>query len=401
FNKNQNAGGNAINSENLSIGSNLSFPRFIDPLRIYHLIGSSKEGDEPALIKNRLRRWLLYDATTRLNASYNRVNIHELYRYYTFTTSMIYDVIPDPYRKITIDRLGFELYVPTPTLKFQTEVLDKSKFQKESFGKYLFTGLLFRKYTSELKAPPRRKAGYFTVIHGAEISGLEVYAINRLANVISDTRNAFTLGHEDTTDNISNLIRFSHFVKGEVDVRFYYNFSSNTQFAVKFNTGLATPFGIYSTQVPYIKQFFVGGPLSNRAWQIRQLGPGSYNDPASTDLNFAFYQTGDIKLDMSAELRFPLFWYFKGALFIDAANVWTIQKDESRLGSQFEAKDFLRELGIGYGMGVRLDLDYFIIRVDVGYKLHSPYDLSSDGNRFYKSTFPKKGVIQIAVGQSF
>ena len=86
--------------------------------------------------------------------------------------------------------------------------------------------------------------------------------------------NEFTLGNDDPATEKSELIEFSHFVKGEIDGRFYYDFSSSTQLALKFNTGLAAPFGGYSQQVPYIKQFYVGGPLSNRAWQIRELGPG-------------------------------------------------------------------------------------------------------------------------------
>jgi outer membrane protein assembly factor BamA len=186
-------------------------------------------------------------------------------------------------------------------------------------------------------------------------------------------------------------------------VRFYYDINSTTQFAFKFNPGIAYPFGPYSQQVPYVKQFFVGGPSSNRAWQIRELGPGRYRDPNAENVGgIAYYQTGDIKLDMSAEIRFPLFWYFKGALFIDAANVWTIAVDPSRdKETHFQFNRFLNELGIGYGFGVRLDLDYFIIRLDLGYKWISPYVLPDTGTRVYKRTFPKDGVAQIAVGQSF
>lgn len=398
-----------INSFSIGGGPNITFPRFIDPLKLYSFVlGGSKRYEQPSDVKNRILRWLLFDATTRLNASYNWVDIKELYRYHQLNTGLSYDIIPDNFRKLTVERFGLDLFFPSPTITFKREVLDKSRLLSESFGKYLFTGLLFRSHQYEFQGPPRRKAGYFSLLHNSEISGLEAWVFNRVYNLIGNTRNEFTIGNENPNDSISNLVRFSHFIKGEIDVRYYYDISSAVQFAVRVNTGLATPFGQYSKQVPYTKQFFVGGPLSNRAWQIRELGPGSYRDNAQVS-KFAFYQTGDIKLDMSAELRFPIIWYLKGAIFIDAANVWTLDYDDSRdndltdddYGTQFQIRDFFRELGIGYGFGMRLDLDYFIIRVDVGFKWHSPYDLDEAGNRFYRRKLLDDGVVQIAVGQSF
>ena len=394
FNKNSTGNRNAINSENLSAGTEISLPRFVDPLGIYRLIGYQKGGDQPGAVQNRLRRWLLFDADTRIDLNYNRVNIKELYKYYSVNAQMSYDVVPDNYRHLRIDRLGVDLYVPTPTDSFRVEVLDRSRLLKESFGKYLFTGLLFRRYSYELIAPPRNKSSYISLLHGVEISGLEVYLLNQLFD------KEFVLGSTNSTNGESPAVEFSHFAKAEIETRFYYNFSSNTQFAFKFNTGLATPFGGYSQQVPYIKQFFVGGPLSNRAWQIRQLGPGAYRD--ATDVGrFNFYQTGDIKIDMSAEFRFPLFWYFDGAVFIDAANVWTLKFDPARPGSNFELNRFHKEFGIGYGFGIRLDLNFFILRLDVGYKWHSPFEIPETGSKHYPLKFPEGGVPQIAVGLPF
>ena len=161
--------------------------------------------------------------------------------------------------------------------------------------------------------------------------------------------------------------------------------------------------------MPYVKQFFVGGALSNRAWQIRELGPGSYNDPNTIHIDTSglpFYQTGDIKIDLSLELRFPLFWYFHGALFMDAANVWTLNRPDLEDGTEnpanFSFSRFYKEFGVGYGYGLRLDFDLFILRVDVGYKLFNPYPI--DGDRFLKdevARFPSGGEFQIAVGQKF
>lgn len=399
FNQDQIQDQKFVNSRNIGLGSNLSFPRFIDPLKLYHIIGSSRHDEQPALTSNRLRRWLLYDATTRLSLSYNQVDILELYKYFEINSGLSYDIVPDANRKLLIDRFAFDLFVPTPTPFFEEEVLSRSKFQQESFKKYLFTGFLFRKYLFELHAPPKRKGSYVSLIHGLEISGLEVWGINELYNKITNSEGQFALGKEDSSDEISNQIFFSQFAKAEVDFRYFYNFSSSTQLALRLNTGIASPFG-FSEQVPYRKQFFVGGALSNRAWQVRELGPGGFRDTSAENTQFAFYQTGDIKLDMTLELRFPLFWYFEGALFMDAANVWLLEKDPARPNADFKFDRFLKELGIGYGFGIRLDLDFFIIRLDVGYKLHSPYVLDT-GSKIYSKQFPGEGEIQIGVGYNF
>jgi outer membrane protein assembly factor BamA len=92
---------------------------------------------------------------------------------------------------------------------------------------------------------------------------------------------------------------------------------------------------------------------------------------------------------MSAELRFPLFWYFDGAIFLDAGNVWIYKEDTpARPNAHFEAKRFLNELGVAYGIGLRMDLDFFVLRADFGYRLRSPYPLDLTGSHYYKQRFP-------------
>jgi len=392
-----------LNSFNISTGASLSVPRFMDPLRLYHIIGHSQSDDQPALMGNRLRRWLLYDATSRLNLSYNYVNLRDLYRYYAINAGLNYDIQPDARHKLTIERFGFDLFAPEAYPFFQDSVLNQSKFQKESFSKQLFTGLIFRSYLFDFNAGPKTKGGHIRLIHSVEISGAEILAINLLTNKISGTKRGYYLGRNDGLPG--DTVTFSHFYKGEIDLRYFYNINSHTQVALRLNTGIAAPFG-FTTQVPYLKQFWVGGAQSIRAWQVRELGPGAYIDPLYLDplkkeSITAFYQTGDFKLDMSAEMRFHLFWYFDGAVFIDAANVWTKRDDLSREGEEL-TWDFLKQLGIGYGYGIRMDLDYFILRLDLGYKLYNPYKIN--GTHLYKeylNKFPGGAQAQIAVGLNF
>jgi outer membrane protein assembly factor BamA len=103
------------------------------------------------------------------------------------------------------------------------------------------------------------------------------------------------------------------------------------------------------------------------------LGPGGYEDPfVKPNDNLPFYQTGDVKLELSLEYRFDLFWIFKGAIFTDAGNIWTIQADAARPGAVI-SKSFLKQIAVGSGIGLRMDFTYFLIRLDFGYKLRNPY----------------------------
>lgn len=388
-----------INSVNVGAGLDLLYPRFMDPLGIYNIIGNKQYDDQPALITSKLRRWLLFDANTRFNVSYNYVDFRELYVTRQFNMGLSYTIQPDNYHSLVINRLGFELFVPSVTQTFRERVLSQSRFLAESFDKYLFTGLLFRGYASQYDAPTTNQVGFTKVDHSVEISGLEIWLANTVYNAITDKEIEFALGKENPDTPESELINFSQFAKAELDFRYFYNFNSNLQLVFRFNPGIAAPFRKSQT-VPYLKQFYVGGVFSNRGWQIRELGPGGYRDTVAEDIDFSFYQTGDIKLDMSVEMRFPLVSYFDGAVFVDAGNVWLLYKDENRLNANFDIRRFYKELGISYGFGLRLDLDFFILRLDLGYKLYSPFKLD-DGTHLYKGIFPTKPEIQFGVGLPF
>ena len=161
---------------------------------------------------------------------------------------------------------------------------------------------------------------------------------------------------------------FSQFVRTSIDFRYYYQWSKEQVWAFRFNTGLAIPY-LNSNTIPYSRQFFVGGANSIRAFRLRQLGPGTYLNPNATTSNF-FDQTGDIKIELNAEYRFDLATYFEGALFVDAGNIWlfdqTIGDDQA---GEFNFKAFAKEFAIGTGIGLRIDLSYFIIRLDTAWPL--------------------------------
>ena len=153
--------------------------------------------------------------------------------------------------------------------------------------------------------------------------------------------------------------------------------------ASQFKIGYARPFGI-TEAVPYVKQYEIGGPFSIRGWAIRELGPGGYKDPDAANYK-NFYQTGDFKLEWLSELRFNIFSIIKGAVFLDAGNVWANKsKLDLRPGANFQFDQLYQTLAIGSGLGIRLDVTFFVMRVDLGFKVKYPYQLENQG---YYNTF--------------
>lgn len=197
---------------------------------------------------------------------------------------------------------------------------------------------------------------------------------------------------------------FSQFFKIDIDYRNYFALGSHAQFALRTFAGAGVPYG-NSTVMPFVRQYFVGGPNSLRGFLIREIGPGSYADPAifnaetgeyvkGNNSNF-FNQTGDIKLEMNAELRFDIFKFFKGALFADAGNVWLMRFDYERPGANFDFTRFWREFAVNVGAGVRLDFSYFVIRLDYGIPIRDPRIAASNKWKI------DQGQFQLAIGYPF
>lgn len=130
--------------------------------------------------------------------------------------------------------------------------------------------------------------------------------------------------------------------------------------------GIAIPYG-NARVIPFEKRYFSGGANSVRGWSVRSLGPGSF----AGDNNF-LNQSGDIKLDASIEYRTRLFWKFRGAVFVDAGNIWTLREYEDQPGGKFRFNTFYKQIAVAYGLGLRLDLDFFVLRFDGGMKAVNP-----------------------------
>jgi outer membrane protein assembly factor BamA len=173
--------------------------------------------------------------------------------------------------------------------------------------------------------------------------------------------------------------------------------------ASRLIASVGIPYG-NSTVLPYIRQFFAGGSNSIRAFSARSVGPGSYF-PADTTSFFLVDQSGDIKLEANVEYRFPIVKYLKGALFIDAGNIWLINDDPNRPGGEFDIDKFLSELAIGVGYGLRFDMDILVLRFDWAFPIRKPY--LPEGNRWNDIDFfdpdwrNKNMILNISIGYPF
>ena len=210
-----------------------------------------------------------------------------------------------------------------------------------------------------------------------------IYNINQLTNTPPPNAIYFN-GLIDFSGNIAGLVapknpitktkqifgsEFAQYVKTELDLRYYRKMGLNSVFANRIITGVGVPYG-NSKELPFIKQFFVGGTNSIRAFRSRSLGPGSYQVPDTTD--FLPDQSGDIKLELNTEFRMKLYSVINGAVFVDAGNIWLFRSNALKPGAKF-SRNFMSELAVGTGLGLRFDFNFFVLRLDLAFPLRKPY----------------------------
>lgn len=189
-----------------------------------------------------------------------------------------------------------------------------------------------------------------------ESAGNLLYALGKVTGMKKNEAGEYTLLN----------IPFAQYVKGDIDFAKNIVIDDRNSLAFHVGGGIVIPYG-NATIVPLEKRYFSGGANSVRGWSVRDLGPGSFPG----DNNF-LNQTGDIKLDASIEYRTRLFWKFRGAAFIDAGNIWTLRDYVDQPGGKFDLKTFYKQIAVAYGIGVRLDLDFFVLRFDGGMKAINP-----------------------------
>lgn len=231
-------------------------------------------------------------------------------------------------------------------------------------GRYNFT---FNSRKSELER------NHFTIKTTAETSGFLLGTASSLIGGLSP--------------NIFG-VPVSQYVLGEFEYKFTRDFTAKEKLVTRVSLGAVKPYG--STSIaPFTRRFFMGGPNSLRGFGFRSVGPGRYMNTDSTASNNPIDQAGDIKFLWNTEYRFPLYSVFKGAVFIDAGNVWLFEEEPNRNSGVFNWADFYKEIAVNTGFGVRLDVSYFAVRLDAGVPIYRPGE--NLGERWIYQ-FPEQGV---------
>lgn len=395
------AQGKFWNTVDLGLQANLYLPRFIDYLGIWRRLSKPKgRTGDPLLFRKGFYQSLQENASTRISANYNYLLILDFYRYNLFTGTYGFDHQPAANRRFIFNHIGLDYLLPTTDENFEA-LLNFNPFLANSFGEQLFVSLLFRDLNYVYNSRPNRRGNSYYFGVNVELAGAEVWAGNAIYN-------SFALEADTLRLNLrgEKAVDFSQYARTQVDLRRYWQGHPNRSWSARLSLGVARPFG-YTSDVPYVKQFFAGGPNSLRAWAPRGLGPGAYEDTLAVRSanNTRLYQTGDFKLEANLEYRFKIFWLMHGAFFLDAGNVWTLRQDPNRCGSQFLLRPrnyactdqetgekisytneaFYKQIAIGGGFGIRLDFSYFILRLDMAVKLRhaAPFpDIPDDGQNW-------------------
>ena len=238
------------------------------------------------------------------------------------------------------------------------DILNQNQFLRRSFEQQFIAGLTYGFTYNELVDNYRTGALYFNF--NFDIAG-----------------NTLSLFDQSATDEDGNAVneflglQYAQYAKGDIDIRYHYKLNDDGQVLIaRLFGGLGYSYG-NSESLPFVKQYFAGGPYSVRAFRIRGLGPGSYQPTDESSYNAYFDRAGDIRLEANLEYRFPLFNYVNGAIFTDAGNVWLLRENDALPGGKFSSS-FTNELGIGSGVGVRVDIQGFVIRFDLASPLKRP-----------------------------
>lgn len=288
------------------------------------------------------------------------------------------------------------VFMPWVSETFKKDYLDDSD-NRNAILRYNYENLFIMKmgysFSYSSRTGTQLSSSYGTNAVGIrfniESAGNLLYGISSLFHTNKDKEGQYTLMN----------IAYAQYVKGDFDISKSFKFDERNSLALHLGLGIAYPYG-NSTILPYEKRYFSGGANSVRGWSVRELGPGTYT---GTDGRIDFInQTGDIKLDMNAEYRTSLFWKIHGAVFVDAGNIWTIRSYEEQPGGQFRFGTFWRQIAVAYGLGFRLNFDYFILRLDGGMKAVNPaYSNARQHFPLIHPDFHRDFTFHFAVGLPF
>jgi outer membrane protein insertion porin family len=388
-----------LNSLELGMESSLTVPRFISPIPIDY---SSKR----YLPKTQFR--LGFNLQNRVG--YFRLNSFNVAYGYSWKESLarVHELFPIDMNFVKTDKKSVE---------FQDRLINNRVIANSFEDQFIFGSRYSFTLNTQLTEDQIEKVQTHHVArHNFYFNG----NIDIAGNLLNTLQRTFRRQERDSVYQILGS-PYSQFIKTDVDFRHYFQFDKHNKLVSRVVLGIGKALG-NSVTMPYIRQFSIGGSNSIRAFPARSIGPGSYNireDSAAFGNGLFIDQRGDIKIEGNIEYRFDIIKSFKGALFVDAGNIWLLKDDEetvatdegavldSRAGGKFKKDQFMKEFAVGTGIGFRFDFSFFVLRLDIAMPLRKPY--LPDGQRwvvkdidFGSAVWRKDNLIfNIAIGYPF
>ncbi|WP_188467339.1 BamA/TamA family outer membrane protein [Marivirga lumbricoides] len=327
------------------IGGELTFPRLI----------------APGKLESRFRYSV---PRTKANLSYDLLRRVKLFTLHSFLAELGYQWKGNAYVTHTINPISINVInLSKSTAEFDS-ILSNNQLLQSSFDQQFIAGLNYSfEYNKLIRA---EKVSRFYVLFNADFAGNTISLVKKI-------------GGESGPEQEFLGQQYAQYSKLDVDVRHYLNIGEESHFVSRIFAGFGFPYG-NSESLPYSKQYFSGGPNSVRAFRIRSLGPGSFVPEESGSRGAFFDQAGDIKLEANLEYRFPLVSVLKGAVFTDAGNVWLKNGGPTKEFS----KNWIDQVAVGAGIGLRVDIEFFVIRLDVATPLRK---VDGNGNFFWQDNF--------------
>lgn len=296
---------------------------------------------------------------TKISTAIEYLNRQDLYRSISLLAGFGYTWNANKYVYHELIPIGFNYSSLSNTSEAFDALLEQNPYLRNSFEQKFIAGLNYSFVYNEVSDLEKKTPIYFAA--NMEVAGNALSLISGSAN-------------EDGTEKILGM-EYAQFIRTDIDFRYQYRFDKQQALVARLYGGIGYAYG-NSISMPYSKQYYSGGPFSVRAFRIRSLGPGTYQPEADNgEFNNASYidQTGDIRLEANIEYRFPVMSFVKGALFADAGNVWLLKSNPALPGGEISS-GFMKELGVGVGAGLRVDVQGFVIRFDLAAPVHKPYE---------------------------
>lgn len=283
---------------------------------------------------------------------------------------------------ITPFHLTYDMLQRT-TAKFDS-IVNQNRALKQSFRNQFIPAMIYSYTYDNNKTSHRNKSWWQTTVMES-------------GNVVSLAYMALGKGWNDKDKEIV-YNPYAQFLKATTELRQQIKIDSRQVIATRLFAGIIKPYG-NSSVAPYSEQFYAGGANDIRAFTIRTIGPGSYHPDENSKYSY-MDETGDLKLEANVEYRFKLFGNLYGALFADAGNVWLLDKSADRPGGELTLNNFINEVAFGVGPGLRYDMEFLVVRIDLGVPLHAPYDTGKSGY-FNISNYWDNMRLHFAIGYPF